>query len=60
MWAGPLFEAEMSNESQEIDQSQFVQKCINDYWGDQASKLNIKVQEEDPENTSPAFQYFFE
>ena len=60
VWKGSLFDAETFHESQELSESQFVQKCIINYWGDQVSKLNIKVQEEDPENTSMAFNYFFE
>ena len=44
-----------------MDENEFVQKCIQEYWGaENAAKLNIKICTEQYDIPSDAFQHFFD
>ena len=61
MWKGPEFDLMDWSESAQLNESQFVQKCIEQYWGaENVGSLNIKIVNEDPETPSEAFQHFFD
>lgn len=61
VWKGPDFDVRDHEQSATFSESQFVQKCISEYWGAaDLNKLNIKVVEEQPDSPSEAFQYFFD
>jgi len=59
VWRGPDFDIESHPENASLSEWQFIQKCIDNYWGDQASQLQIQVLYEDSDNTSDAFNQFF-
>ena len=61
VWKGPEFDASEHEESAQMDENAFVQKCMAEYWGaDKIASLNIKLVNEDPDAQSEAFEYFFD
>lgn len=47
VWIGPDFAISDYDESNQMDENQFVQECIKAYWGPQnVASLNIKVVHE--------------
>ena len=56
VWKGPDFNALEWSESQEMNENDFVQKCIEQYWGaGNISSLDIRITNELPDQPSEAF-----
>lgn len=61
VWTGPDFEISNYEEAETMDENEFLQKCIQQYWGaENATKLNIKICTEQYDIPSDAFQHFFD
>jgi len=62
VWCGPDFDINAFEEAVDLDESQFVQKCIKKYWGeDRSIELSkVKIVNEQYDATSEAFTYFFD
>ena len=61
MWIGPDFAISDYDEANQLDEHQYVQECINSYWGAKnVASLNIKVINEQPDMPSDAFQSYFD
>jgi len=44
VWVGPDFDIMDHADSSELNENQFVQKCVDHYWGAQnVASLNIKI-----------------
>lgn len=47
VWVGPDFDIMDHADSTDLNENQFVQKCIDHYWGtDNVARLNIKIVNE--------------
>ena len=62
VWRGPDFDVRDYADSSEMDENQFVQKCVEQYWGQDGSISLAQVQTvwESPDEPSDAFMHFFD
>ena len=61
VWKGPDSNALEWSESQEMNENDFVQKCIEQYWGaGNINSLDIRITNEPPDQPSDAFMHFFD
>ena len=62
VWRGPDFDVSDYADSSDMNGNQFVQKCVEHYWGQDRSVSLAQVQTvwEQPEEPSDAFMHFFD
>ena len=62
VWKGQDFDMEEYADSAEMDENQFVQKCVEHYWGSDrtVSLSEVKTVWEQPEEPSDAFMHYFD
>ena len=62
VWRGPEFDTSDFSDSTNLDENQFVSKCIEHYWGEDRSisQADVKVVWEQPGTPTDAFMHFFD
>ena len=61
VWTGPDFDISDHADSTQLNENQFVQKCMDQYWGaENIASSSIKIANEQPDSPSEAFQHFFD